>query len=62
VTKQAKAAAALAAASKTLDDENDGVYVVPLFNTRDSGAGHVEDNDEAEGDDPSDDETNAEYE
>jgi len=62
VTKQAKAAAALAAASKTLDDENDGVYVVPLFNTRDSGAGHVEDKDEAEGDDSSDDETNAEYE
>jgi len=61
VTKQAKAAAALAAASKTLDDENDGVYAVPVFNTRDSGAGHVEDKDEAEGDDSSDEETNAEY-
>jgi len=58
VTKQAKAVAALAAASKTLDDENDGVYVVPLFNTRDSGAGHVEDKDKAEGDDFSDDEIN----
>jgi len=61
VTKQAKAAAALAAASKTLDNENDGVYVVPVFNTLDSGAGHVENKDEAEGDDSSDDETNAEY-
>jgi len=61
VTRKAKAAAALAAASKAHDDENDGVYVVPVFNTRDSGAGHVEDKDEAEGDDSSDDETNAEY-
>jgi len=61
VTKQTKAAAARAAASKTLDDENDGVYVVPLVNTRDSGAGRVEDKDEAKGDDSSDDETNAEY-
>jgi len=62
VTEQAKAAAALAAASKTLKDKNDGVFVVTLFNTRDSGAGHVEDKDEDEGDDSSDDETNAEYE
>jgi len=61
MTKQAKAAAALAAASKTLDDETDGVYVVPVFNMRDSCAGHVEDKDEAEGDDSSDDKTNAEY-
>jgi len=61
VTKQTKAAAARAAASKTLDDENDGVYVVPLVNTRDSGAGRVEDKDEAKGDDSSDDEINAEY-
>jgi len=61
VTKQAKAAAALEAASKTLDDENDGIYVVPVFTTRDNGAGHTEDKDEAEGDDSSDDETNAEY-
>ena len=61
VNKQAKAAAALAAASKTLDDENDGIYVVPVFTTRDIGAGHTEDKDEAEGDDSSDDETNAEY-
>ena len=61
VTKQAKAAAALAAASKTLDDENDGIYVVPVFTTPDIGAGHTEDKDEAEGDDSSDDETNAEY-
>jgi len=61
VTKQAKAAAALAAASKTLDDENDGIYVVPVFTTRDNGAGHTEDKDEAKGDDSSDDETNVEY-
>jgi len=61
VTKQAKAAAALASASKTLDDENDGIYVVPVFTTRDNGAEHTEDNYEAEGDDTSEDETNAEY-
>jgi len=61
VAKQAKAMAALAAASKTLDDKNDGVYVVPVFDTCDCGAGHVEDKDEAEGDDSSDDDTDAEY-
>jgi len=61
VTKQAKAAAALAAASKTLDGENDCIYVVPVFTTRDNGAGHIEDKDEAEGADSSDDETKAEY-
>jgi len=61
VTRQAKAAAVLAAASKTLDDENDGIYVVPVFTTRDNGAGHTEDKAKAERDDSCDDETNAEY-
>ena len=61
VNKQAKAAAALAAASKTLDDENDGIYVAPVFTTRDNGAGHTEDKDEAEGHDSCHDELDAEY-
>jgi len=60
-TKQAKAAAALAAGSKTLDDENDGIYVVPVFPVRDDGADCSEDRQDAEGDDSSDDVSNAEY-
>ena len=60
VTNKVRAAAALAAASKPLDDENDGIYVVPVFTTRDNGAGHTEDKDDAEGDVSSDEETNAE--
>ena len=61
MTKQVRPAAALAAASKTLEDENDGIYVVPVFTTRDNGAGHAEDKSEAEGDYSSDEETNGEY-
>jgi len=61
VTTQSKAAAALSAASKKLDDDNDGIYVVPVFTTRDNGAGHTADKEEAEGDESIDDETNAEY-
>jgi len=60
-TKQAKAAAALAAGSKTLDDENDGIFVVPVFPVRDDGADCSEDRQDAEGDDSSDDDSNAEY-
>jgi len=60
-TKQAKAAAALAAGSKTLDDENDGIYVVPVFPVCDNGAGCSEDRQDAEGDDLSDDDSNSEY-
>jgi len=60
VTEQAKAAAALVAASKTLGDENIGIHLVSVFTTRDNGAGRDEDKNKAEGDDSSDDETNAE--
>jgi len=60
-TKQAKAAAAIAAGSKTLDDENDGIYVVRVFSVRDDGADCSEDRQDAEGDDLSDDDSNAEY-
>jgi len=60
-TKQAKAAAALAAGSKTLDYENDGIYVVPVFPVRDDGADCTEDQQDAEGEDSSDDDSNAEY-
>jgi len=60
-TKQAKAAAALVAGSKTLDDENDGIFVVPVFPVRDDGADCSEDRQDAEGDDSSDDDSNAEY-
>jgi len=59
--KQAKAAAAIAAGSKTLDDENDGIYVVRVFSVRDDGADCSEDRQDAEGDDLSDDDSNAEY-
>jgi len=61
VTKQVRPAAALPAASKTLEDENDGIYVVPVLTTRENGAGHAEDKGEAEGDDSNDEETNGEY-
>jgi len=60
-TKQAKAAAALAAGSKTLDDENDGIYVVAVFPVRDDGVDRSEDRQNAEGDDSSDVDSNAEY-
>jgi len=60
-TKQAKAAAALAAGSKTLDYENDGIYVVPAFPVRDDGADCTEDRKDAEGEDSSDEDSNAEY-
>ena len=60
-TKQAKAAAALAAGSKTLDNENDGIYVVPVFLVRDDGADCTEDRQDAEGEDSSDEDSNAEY-
>jgi len=59
-TKQAKAAASLAAGSKTLDYENYGIYVVPVIPVRDHGADCTEDRKDAEGEDSSDDESNAE--
>jgi len=49
--KQAKAAAALAAGSKTLDYENDGIYVVPVFPVHDDGADCTEGRQDAEGED-----------
>jgi len=60
-TKQSKAAVALAAGSKTLDDENYGIYVAPVFPVRDDGADCAADRQEAEGDDSSDNYSNAEY-
>jgi len=60
-TKQSKAAAALAAGSKTLDYENDGIYVVPVFPVRDEGADCTKDRQDAEGEDSSDEDSNAEY-
>jgi len=60
-TKQAKAAAAFAAGSKTLDDENDGIYVVSVFPVRDDGADCSEDRQDADGDDSSDEDSDAEY-
>ena len=60
-TKQVKAATALAAGSKKLYNENDGFYVVHVFPVRDDGAVCSEDRKDAEGDDSSDDDSNAEY-
>jgi len=58
--KQAKAAVALPAESKTLDYENDGIYVVPVFPVCDDGAVCTEDRKDAEGEDSSDEDSNAE--
>jgi len=45
----------------TLDDENDGIYAVPVFPVRDDGADCAEDRKDAEGHASSDDDSNAEY-
>jgi len=60
-TKQAKAAAALAAGSKTLEYESDGIYAVPVFPVRDDGADCTEDRQDAENEDSSYDDSNSEY-
>jgi len=60
-TKQDKAAEALPAGSKTLDYVNDGIYVVLVFPVRDDGADCTEDRKDAEGENSSDDDSNAEY-
>jgi len=60
-TKQAKAAADLAAGSKTPGYENVGMYLVPVFPERDDGDDCIEDRKDAEGEDWSDEDSNAEY-
>jgi len=55
------AAADLAAGSWTIDDENDGIYVAPIFPVRDDGADCSEDRQDAEEDDPDHESSNSEY-
>jgi len=61
VTKQTDSAAAHAAASKTLDNENDCIFLLPVFTVRNIGAGNAEDKEDPDGDESSEDDRRAEY-